>query len=159
MAVDPRTLPARHPVPSFQTVATPARKTDGPRLATGHGQFVDDINLKGMLYARILHSPHAHARIRRIDATRARALPGVACVLTHEDVKRIAYTTAGQGAPEPSPYDNFVLDHKVRFVGDKVAAVAAESMAIAEEALRLITVDYEILPSVFDPAEALKPGA
>ena len=134
-------------------------RVDGPGLVAGTAQFTDDIELRGMLHAKILTSPHAHARIRRIDASRARALPGVACVLTHADVPRIPYSTAGQNEPEPSPYDVFMLDTKVRFVGDRVAVVAAESVDLAERALELIDVEYEVLPAVFDPEEALRPGA
>ncbi|HZL86283.1 MAG TPA: molybdopterin cofactor-binding domain-containing protein, partial [Candidatus Krumholzibacteria bacterium] len=136
-----------------------APRVDGPGLVAGSAQFTDDIEMRGMLHAKILGSPHAHARIRRIDATRARALPGVACVLTYADVPRIPYSTAGQNAPEPSPYDVFMLDRKVRFVGDRVAVVAAESVELAERALALLEVDYEVLPAVFDPEEAMRPGA
>ncbi|UCE01705.1 MAG: molybdopterin-dependent oxidoreductase [Candidatus Latescibacterota bacterium] len=142
-----------------ERVGRRAPRVDGPGLVAGTAQFTDDFAIRGMMHAKILFSPHAHARIRRIDATRARALDGVACVLTHRDVPRIAYTTAGQNHPEPSPYDVFLLDSKVRFVGDRVAVVAAESLAIAEKALALIEVEYEVLPAVFDPAQALTPGA
>jgi putative selenate reductase molybdopterin-binding subunit len=141
------------------TVGRSERRVDSVKLATGRGTFVDDIALPGMLHARILHSPHAHARIRRIDASRARALPGVALVLTHEDVPRVAYTTAGQGWPEPSPYDAFMLDNKVRFVGDRVAVVAAEDPETAERACAAIEVGYEVLPALLDPERALDPGA
>ncbi|HEY2940985.1 MAG TPA: molybdopterin cofactor-binding domain-containing protein, partial [Vicinamibacteria bacterium] len=143
----------------LKTVGRSERRVDSVKLATGRGTFVDDIALPGMLYARILHSPHAHARIRRIDASRARALPGVALVLTHEDVPRVAYTTAGQGWPEPSPYDAFMLDRKVRFVGDRVAVVAAEDPQTAERACAAIEVDYEVLPALLDPERAMDPGA
>src|SRR5258708_1306641 len=134
-------------------------RVDAVKLAVGRGTFVDDFVLSGMLYAKILHSPHAHAIITKIDASKARALPGVRCVLTHEDVPHIRYTTAGQGWPEPSPYDAVMFDTKMRFVGDRVAAVAADSVEIAERALELIDVEYELLPAVFDPEEALKEGA
>ncbi|HEY3365430.1 MAG TPA: molybdopterin cofactor-binding domain-containing protein [Symbiobacteriaceae bacterium] len=143
----------------YKVVGHSVRKVDASKLVTGKATFVDDIELRGMLHARLLMSPHAHARIRRIDATRARALPGVHCVLTHEDVPRVTFTTAGQSWPEPSPHDSRSLDDKVRFVGDRVAAVAAETPEIAEQALRLIEVDYEILPAIFDPEAALAPGA
>src|SRR5262249_29486755 len=88
-------------------------RVDGPGLVAGTAQFADDFEMRGTLHAKFLFSPHAHARIRRIDAVRARALPGVACVLTYADVPRIAYTTAGQNHPEPSPYDVFMFDRKV----------------------------------------------
>jgi putative selenate reductase molybdopterin-binding subunit len=143
----------------LKTIGTAARRVDSVKLATGRGTFVDDIALPGMLHARILRSPHAHARISRIDAARARAMPGVACVLTHADVPRIPFTTAGQGWPEPSPYDTVMLDSKVRFVGDRVAVVAAEDPLTAERACEAIEVEYELLPAVFDPLEAMKLGA
>lgn len=143
----------------LKSVGRSERRVDSVKLATGRGTFVDDVAVPGLLHARILHSPHAHARIRRIDAARARALPGVACVLTHEDVPRVPYTTAGQGWPEPSPYDTVMLDRKVRFVGDRVAVVAAEDPETAARACEAIEVDYEVLPAVFDPEQSMAPGA
>ena len=135
------------------------RKVEGVKLVTGRAAFTDDIQLPGMLIGKILPSPHAHARIRKIDARAARALPGVHAVLTYEDVPRVSHTTAGQAWPEPSPYDTYLLDNKVRFVGDRVAAVAAETREIAEAALRLIAVEYEVLPAVLDIEAAILPGA
>jgi len=135
------------------------RKVDGVKLVTGGAAFTDDIQIPGMLYGKILPSPHAHARIRRIDTTKARELPGVHAVLTYRDVPRVPHTTAGQAWPEPSPYDTYLLDSKVRFVGDRVAAVAAETRAIAERAIKLIEVDYEVLPAVLDIEQAMTPGA
>jgi putative selenate reductase molybdopterin-binding subunit len=149
---------ARRP-PELTTVGRSERRVDSVKLATGRGTFVDDLAVRNLLHARILHSPHAHARIARIDAAQARAMPGVACVLTHLDVPRVPYTTAGQGWPEPSPYDAVMLDDKVRFVGDRVAVVAAEDPEIALRACEAIKVEYEVLPAVFDPEEALAPGA
>src|SRR5581483_5006414 len=111
------------------------------------------------LCGKILPSPHAHARIRRIDTRKAREVSGVHAVLTYKDVPRVPHTTAGQMWPEPSPYDTYLLDSKVRFVGDRVAAVAAESRAIAERALQLIEVEYEVLPAVLDMEQAMAPGA
>jgi putative selenate reductase molybdopterin-binding subunit len=143
----------------LQTVGKAERRVDAVKLATGRGTFVDDIALPGILHARILHSPHAHARIRKIDARKARAMPGVVAVLTHEDVPRVPYTTAGQGWPEPSPYDAVMLDRKVRFVGDRVAVVAAEDPELALRACDAIKVDYEVLPAVLDPEQAMSPGA
>lgn len=135
------------------------RKVDGVKLVTGRPAFTDDISLPGMLIGKILPSPRAHARIRRIDVSRARALPGVHAVLTYKDVPRVPHTTAGQAWPEPSPKDTYLLDSKVRFVGDRVAAVAAETRAIAEQALRLIEVEYEDLPPALDIEQAMAPGA
>ncbi len=134
-------------------------KLDGAGLVTGTRKFVDDFTVPGMLVGKILTSPHAHARIVRIDTRAARALPGVHAVLCYKDLPRVAHTTAGQGFPEPSPYDSFVFDHKVRYVGDRVAAVAAESDEIADAALALIQVEYEILPAILDAKQARQPGA
>ena len=147
------------PRSELKTVGKPERRVDSVKLATGRGTFVDDISLPGLLHVRILHSPHAHARIARIDASQARAMPGVACVLTHHDVPRVAYTTAGQGWPEPSPYDAFMLDTKVRFVGDRVAVVAADDPELARRACDAIKVDYQVLPALLDPERAMAPGA
>ncbi|HLK62257.1 MAG TPA: molybdopterin cofactor-binding domain-containing protein [Bryobacteraceae bacterium] len=135
------------------------RKVDGVKLVTGRPAFTDDIQMSGMLIGKILPSPHAHARIRRIDTSKAKALAGVHAVLTYQDVPRVPHTTAGQAWPEPSPYDTYLLDSKVRFVGDRVAAVAAETRAIAEKALALIEVEYEVLPAVLGIEEAMAPGA
>ncbi|MBM3744701.1 MAG: aldehyde oxidase [Acidobacteria bacterium] len=133
-------------------------KLDGAKLAAGRPAFTDDFPVPGMLVGKILASSRAHARIRSIDTSRAKALPGVRAVLTWQDVPRVPHTTAGQAWPEPSPYDTFLLDSKVRFVGDRVAAVAADTRAIAEEAVRLIEVDYENLPAVLDMEQAMAEG-
>jgi putative selenate reductase molybdopterin-binding subunit len=143
----------------LKTIGRSERRVDSVKLATGRGTFVDDIELPGLLYARILRSPHAHARIKRIDASHARGIPGVACVLTHEDVPRVPYTTAGQGWPEPSPYDTVMLDSKLRYVGDRVAVVAAEDPELAQRACEAISVEYEILPALLDPERSMLPGA
>jgi len=140
-------------------VGTNSRRVDGIKLVTGRPAFTDDIHLPGMLCGKILPSPHAHARIKRIDTRKAKALPGVHAVLTYKDVPRVPHTTAGQSWPEPSPYDTYLLDSKVRFVGDRVAAVAAENRAIAEEALRLIAVEYEVLPAILEIEQAMIDGA
>ncbi|MEM3420945.1 MAG: molybdopterin cofactor-binding domain-containing protein [Candidatus Hadarchaeum sp.] len=143
----------------FKIVGKRVKKIDAALLARGKPLFTDDIKLEDMLHARILWSPHAHARIRNIDTSEAEALPGVHAVLCYKNVPRVLYTSAGQGWPEPSPYDMVMFDNKVRYVGDRVAAVAAETEEIAEKALRLIKVDYEILPAVFDPEKAMEEGA
>ncbi len=140
----------------FNQVNTGVDKVDALGLALGQGRFTDDYSFPGMLHGKLLRSPHAHARIKSIKTKAAAALPGVAAVFTHRDVPRIAITTAGQGFPEPSPYDEFILDNKVRFVGDKVALVAAETAEIAEEALKLIEVEYEVLPAVLDPRKSMR---
>ncbi len=134
-------------------------KLDAVKLAQGKPAFAADIEMRGMLVAKVLHSPVAHARIKKIETSKARALPGVAAVLTWKDVPRVVYSTAGQSDPIPGPLDSFSLDNKVRFVGDRVAFVAAETEEIAEQALRLIEVEYELLPELLDPQQSMQPGA
>ena len=144
---------------NLKVVGHSVEKIDAMALATGAPLFVADELPAGTLYAIALRSPHAHANITRIDVSKARALPAVHAVLTHHDVPRVPYTTAGQGAPEPSPYDTFIVDKKVRFVGDVAALLAADTKAIAEQALKLIEVEYQVLPAVLDMRQALAPGA
>jgi len=143
----------------LRVVGKPEPKVDGVKLAAGRPVFTDDVKMDGMLYGALLTSPHAHARITRIDASRARALPGVHAVLTHEDVPRVKYATGGQSHPQPPPFDQVVLDDKVRHVGDRVAVVAAETPELARRAVRLIDVEYEVLDPVLDPVEAMQDGA
>ena len=144
---------------TYQTVGKPEKKVDAIKLVQGKPAFTADIDMRGMLYARVLRSPHAHARIKKIDASKARDLKGVAAVLTWQDIPRVVYSTAGQSDPIPGPLDAFSLDNKVRFVGDRVAMVAAESLEIAEKALTLIDVEYEILDAILDSSKAMNPDA
>lgn len=143
----------------FSVVGKNVAKVDGLSLTTGSPVFTDDVVIPDMLEIKLLLSPYPHARIKRIDTSEAEQLPGVAGVFCFKNVPRVIHTTAGQGFPEPSPYDTFIFDHKVRFVGDRVAAVAAENASIAEKALKLIKVEYEELPAVLDPRMADQPGA
>ena len=147
------------PQSKYSTVGKPEQKVDAVKLVQGKPAFTADIEKRGMLYAKVLHSPVAHARITRIDASKARELEGVAAVLTYEDIPRVVYSTAGQSDPIPGPLDTFSLDRKVRFVGDRVAFVAAETLEIAEKALELIEVEYETLPAILDTRESMQPGA
>src|SRR3984893_18814442 len=142
-----------------RVVGQKQRRVDARPLVTGAPVYAAEFEQPNMLHARILHSPHAHANIRHIDKSKALALPGVYAILTYEDLPRVAHSTAGQPYVEMSPYDAYLLDNKVRYVGDWVAFVAAETPAIAEEALKLINVEYEVLPAVFDPLEAMHDGA
>jgi len=144
---------------TWQTVGKPEKKVDAIKLVQGKPAFTADMDMRGMLYAKVLRSPHAHAKITRIDTTKALALKGVVSVLTWKDIPRVVYSTAGQSDPIPGPLDSFSLDHKVRFVGDRVAFVAAETPEIAEKALALIEVDYEILPTILDSRESMKSDA
>lgn len=143
---------------TWQRVGKPEPKVDAVKLVQGKPAFAADFEKRGMLVAKILRSPHAHARIKRIDASRARELPGVAAVLTWQDIPRVVYSTAGQSHPIPGPLDTFSLDSKVRFVGDRVAFVAAENEEAAIQALELIEVEYEPLKSILDPARAMQDG-
>ncbi|HEV2178108.1 MAG TPA: 4-hydroxybenzoyl-CoA reductase subunit alpha [Terriglobia bacterium] len=122
---------------------------DSVDKVTGLGLYTDDLTLPGTLVGRILHSPHAHARIRSIDTSAAERLPGVRAVATGQETP-VKYGILPVGHDETI----FAVE-KVRYVGDNVAGVAAESEAIAEEALRLIKVDYEILPAYFDPEKSM----
>jgi putative selenate reductase molybdopterin-binding subunit len=156
--VFPKVVP--HPeVPETKVVGHPELKVDALKLAKGNPAFVDDIDMRRMLYAKVLYSPHAHARIINIDDSKALALPGVKAVLHHENVPRVRYASGGQSYPNPLPYDQVSFDNKVRYVGDRVAAVAAETVEIAQEAMGLIDVTYEVLPAVFDENEAIVEGA
>ena len=132
---------------------------DALKLAKGHPAFVDDIEIRGLLHAKVLYSPHAHARIVAIDDSKARELDGVRAVLHHENVTRVRYASGGQSYPNPLPHDQVSFDNKVRYVGDRVAAVAADTVEIAQAALDLIDVTYEVLPAVFDENAALAEGA
>ena len=145
--------------PDLKVVGKSETKVDAVKLAKGNPAFVDDFEMRGMLYAKLLTSPHAHARILNIDDSEARKLPGVQAVVHYKNIARVRYASGGQSYPNPLPYDQVSFDNKVRHVGDRVAAVAAESIEIAEEALKLIKVEYETLPAVFDENEAIKEGA
>lgn len=145
--------------PENSVVGKPETKVDAIKLAKGNPAFVDDIEMRGMLYARLLTSPHAHARILDIDDSEARALPGVRAVIHYRNIERVKYASGGQSYPNPPPYDQVSFDNKVRYVGDRVAAVAADTLEIAESALKLIKVTYEVLPAVFDEREAILAGA
>ena len=150
-------------VPRFRedlrVVGKATTRVDGPALVRAEPVFVEDMVPQGALWVKVLSSPHAHARIRAIDVTAARAVPGVVAVLTHENGPEARYSSAGQGFPEPSPYDRRLCDSTVRFVGDRVAAVAAESEQAALEALGKIRVDYELLPPVLSIEQAKAEGA
>jgi xanthine dehydrogenase molybdenum-binding subunit len=128
--------------------ATPRK--DAQEIVTGKAQYIDDVRLPGMLYGRVLRSPYPHAIIKSIDTSKAEKLPGVKAVLTYKNIPE------WEGGDPPHWR---VLDSKVRFVGDAIALVAAETKEIAEEALELIDVEYEELPAVYDVEEAIKPDA
>ncbi len=144
----------------YAVVGQSERRVDGRALATGRPVFVADMTERqGLLHVALLRSPHAHARIRSIDVSAAEEMQGVALVLTHMNTPARRYTTAGQGYPEPSPYDARMFDTKVRFVGDRVAAVAADSPETAREACQAIEVEYEMLEPVLSIDQAVADGA
>jgi CO/xanthine dehydrogenase Mo-binding subunit len=144
---------------NFKQVNHSVTKVDALQLALGKDSYVADFVPRGTLIVKMLWSPHPHARIVSLDVSAAEKMPGVKAVLWHGNVPRIAHCTAGQGFPEPSPYDTFMFDTKVRFVGDRVAAVAAETEEQALAALAVIKVEYELLTPVFTIDEAMAPGA
>jgi CO/xanthine dehydrogenase Mo-binding subunit len=144
---------------NFKQVNHSVTKIDALQLALGKDSYVADFVPNNALIIKMLWSPHAHARIKKLDVSKAEKMPGVKAVLWYGNVPRIAHCTAGQGFPEPSPYDTFMFDKKVRFVGDRVAAVAAETEEQALAALEAIKVEYEPLKPVFSLDEAMAPGA
>ena len=138
----------------FMTVGKSRLRVDAAAKVTGQAKFAADYHFENMLYGKILHSPIPHGSIKKIDTTKAKALPGVKLVLTGEDVPDMTYGVS------PARYDEHVLaKERVRYVGDEVAAVIAVDEETAEKALELIKVEYEELPSVFNPMEAVKEGA
>src|SRR5712691_2683250 len=134
----------------FSIIGKPTAMVDAAEKTTGSGKYTDDLRVPGMLVGKILHSPYPHARIRSIDTKRAEALEGVVAIVIGKDA--------------PNPYGILPVGHdehalaldKVRYVGDNVACVVAVSEAIAEKALELIDVEYEVLPAYFDPEESMK---
>lgn len=131
----------------------------GLDVVTGRAPFTMDFTLPGLAHLKILRAPHAHARIVSIDTAQAAELPGVIAILTHRDAPPVHFSSARHELMADDPADTRILDDVVRFAGQRVAAVVAESEAAAEEACRRITVTYEVLPAVFDPEEAMRHGA
>ena len=139
----------------LNAVGQSVEKLDSRAILHGKAVYTDDLASDDALVIKILRSPHAHAWIRGIDTSRALKVPGVALILTYADVPPTRFTLAGQSYPEPSPYDRLILDRTVRYVGDEVAIIAADSERAALRAMRLIKVDYEPRPAVLTVDEAL----
>lgn len=129
-------------------------KIDGMPIATGKPVYTEDLAMANALVVKILRSPHAFARIKNIDTSKAEKIEGVECVLTYKDVPNVRFTLAGQSYAEPSPYDRLILDPIVRYVGDEVAIVAAVDEKTAVKAMKLIKVQYEVFEPVLDFEEA-----
>jgi xanthine dehydrogenase molybdenum-binding subunit len=162
----PRISSETSPVSALNVVGHDTSRIDAVERVSGRAKYTGDVSLPGMLFARVLRSPHPHARIRSIDTSKARALPGVKAIVTHENCNVVWGAGSISGGAQYNDeikkitrHRRYAFNNPVRFVGDPVAAVAAVDRHVAEEALQLIAVDYEPLPFVLDPEEALKPDA
>lgn len=125
-------------------------KKDAMALVTGQPVYCDDLAPKDCLIVKLLRSPHAYAKIKSVDTSIAKRIPGIEAVYTYEDVPTSRFTLAGQSYPEPSPYDRRILENVVRYVGDEVAIVAGANEDCVERALKAIKVDYEVLEPLLD---------
>ncbi len=162
-------------LPKFRFIGQPVPRNEDARLLTGHGQFSDDFSFPGQIYAAMVRSPHAHARIMRIDKSIALGMPGVLGVFTgadcladklgtipHDPLPKTKYDMKlhGPGGSEVFIGPHFLLPtDKARHVGEAVAMVVAESRALALDAAEAVTVEYEAMPCVTHSEEAMKPGA
>ena len=134
----------------FRSVNQSVRKKDSMPLLLGKPVYTDDVTPNDALVVKILRSPHANAIVESINTAAAKKVPGVVDIYTWEDVPQTRFAIAGQTYPEPSPYDRLIIDRHVRFSGDAVAIIAAENEKAAMKAMKLIKVQYQILPAVLD---------
>src|SRR5262249_55335450 len=147
-------------------IGQPVRRVEDRRFITGRGNYLDDISRPRQACAFMLRSPHAHARIRAVDATAVASAPGVLGVYTGEDLARdglgtipcLSAVTNREGSPSVPPPHPAIAHDRVRHVGDTVAMVVAETLAAARDAAELVAVDYEPLPAAVDPVRAIEPG-
>jgi putative selenate reductase molybdopterin-binding subunit len=142
-----------------EAIGTSVGAPAGAEVVTGRAEYTMDTEIEGMLHLKVLHSPHPHARIVSIDKTAALAVPGVHRVYTWKDVPRKRFSTAIHTDHLVDPDDTYILDDVVRFVGQRVVAVLADTIGAAEEGCRKVVVDYQVLPAVFDPEQAMAPTA
>src|SRR5438445_1370812 len=149
----------------LNSIGQSVRRKEDKRFLTGAGQYTDDVNQHNQTWAYFLRSPHAHAKIRAIDTAKAKAAPGVVAVFTGADLTGVNGLPCGwlitgtDGQPMKEPPHPVLAQGKVRYVGDGVALVIAETLSQAKDAAELIVVDYEVLPAVVNPVDALKAGA
>lgn len=134
----------------MRQISRKVRKLDAQAIVTGMPIYTQDIVRGPYLTVKIVRSPHAHARILSVDAGRAMKVPGAACVLTYQDLPRVRHTLGGYSYAGSNPYDRLILEDRVRFVGDAAAIVAAETEEAAERMVRLVKVEYDVLPAVLD---------
>jgi len=154
--------PVTEPTASVPTALTVGRSIGapaGPRIVSGQERYTLDVAVPGVTHLKLLQSPHAHARILSMDTSAAEALPGVHAVLTAADSPEAFYSTGRHQFRTDDPDDTRLFDTVVRYRGQRIAAVVADSIGTAEAACRLIRVEYELLPAVYDPEEARRPGA
>lgn len=141
------------PRSEYTWIGKSMKRVEDPRLLAGKGKYIDDVELPRMAHAAVMRSPHAHARIVSIDASKAKDLPGVLLVMTGREAAAVTGPTASFASPPVTQY--VIATDRVRYVGEPVAAVVAESRYIAEDAIDLIEVEYEELPPVVDPRDAI----
>lgn len=137
---------------NFKVVGTPVPRADGLEKVSGRTAYAADIHCQGALWAKILRSPYPHAKLLRVDVSKARRVPGVKAIVTGDDAKDCYIGKQIRDMP-------VLCWDVVRFIGDRIAAVAAETCDAAEEAISLIDVEYEQLPAVYDPRDAMKAEA